>query len=120
MVVLEVRSVAAAVGDVDPAATAYAHRTHEVFGSAWGAQGMDDALDAAWSAVTPQLRGMYAACSSDTRPELARVAYPGATYDRLAEIKRRYDPDNVFHRGITVDPASGETAPVGPGVRATG
>ena len=25
-----------------------------------------------------------------------RVAYPGATWDRLAEVKARYDPTDLF------------------------
>ena len=25
-----------------------------------------------------------------------RAAYPGPTWDRLLEIKRRYDPDDLF------------------------
>ena len=36
-----------------------------------------------------------------------RNAYPGATWDRLVEIKKRYDPDNVF-RGNHNIPVSGE------------
>jgi FAD/FMN-containing dehydrogenase len=31
-------------------------------------------------------------------------AYPDATYARLAAIKRRYDPDNVFRRNQNVEP----------------
>jgi hypothetical protein len=36
-----------------------------------------------------------------------RTAYPGATWDRLAAIKRRYDPTNLFHLNQNVAPADG-------------
>ncbi len=42
---------------------------------------------------------------TDEGPERVHDAYPGATWDRLASIKRRYDPDNVFHRNQNVPPA---------------
>jgi FAD/FMN-containing dehydrogenase len=32
-------------------------------------------------------------------------AYPPATLERLAEVKRRYDPDNLFRRSLNVHPA---------------
>ena len=41
----------------------------------------------------------------DEGPARVRDAYPGATYDRLAAIKRQYDPDNVFRRNQNVAPA---------------
>ena len=36
--------------------------------------------------------------------EAVRAAY-GPNYDRLVEIKRRYDPENVFHLNHNIDPA---------------
>jgi FAD/FMN-containing dehydrogenase len=35
-------------------------------------------------------------------------AYPPATLARLREVKRRYDPDNLFRRNINVAPADGQ------------
>ena len=39
---------------------------------------------------------------SETR---VRAAYAGATWDRLAEIKSRYDPTNLFRLNQNVPPA---------------
>jgi hypothetical protein len=36
-----------------------------------------------------------------------RAAYPGATWDRLAEIKGRYDPTNLFRLNQNIPPATG-------------
>ena len=38
-------------------------------------------------------------------PERVRDAYPGPTYDRLAQIKARYDPENLFRLNQNVPPA---------------
>jgi FAD/FMN-containing dehydrogenase len=35
-----------------------------------------------------------------------RAAYPAATFDRLAAIKRRYDPDNLFRLNQNIPPAA--------------
>ncbi len=39
-------------------------------------------------------------------PDRIRDAYPEATYARLAEIKRAYDPDNLFKLNQNVPPAA--------------
>jgi FAD/FMN-containing dehydrogenase len=33
-----------------------------------------------------------------------REAYPGRTWDRLVEVKRRYDPDNLFRLNQNIPP----------------
>ena len=35
-----------------------------------------------------------------------REAYPTATYERLAEVKRAYDPNNVFRLNQNIVPAA--------------
>jgi FAD/FMN-containing dehydrogenase len=44
----------------------------------------------------------YAGFIGDEGEEGVRRAYPAATLKRLAEVKRRYDPDNLFHMNLNV------------------
>ena len=37
--------------------------------------------------------------------ERVREAYPAETYERLAKIKRHYDPENVFRFNQNISPA---------------
>jgi FAD/FMN-containing dehydrogenase len=70
----------------------------------------DDEANVSWarerfSAVEPFTRGAYVNFLSDTGSADARSAYPPATYARLAELKRRYDPSNLFHINHNIIPA---------------
>jgi FAD/FMN-containing dehydrogenase len=59
-----------------------------------------------WDALRPQMIdvGTYVNALSEQDDHRIRVTY-GAKYDRLAAIKGRYDPGNVFHRNANIKPA---------------
>ncbi len=101
---VELRSMGGAHAEVDPLATAFAHRQQEVFVAAWFEPVALAEQDRAWSVIAPRLSGLYAAYTSDVRPQLLADAFPGETLERLRAIKRRYDPDNLFRRGLVVTP----------------
>ena len=47
----------------------------------------------------------YIGFLGDDGEEGVRRAYPPATLERLAEVKRQYDPDNLFRLNLNVPPA---------------
>jgi FAD/FMN-containing dehydrogenase len=60
-----------------------------------------------WTALQPHSRGIgsYVNAISDEGDDAQVRASYGAKYDRLAAIKTKYDPDNVFHRNANIKPA---------------
>jgi FAD/FMN-containing dehydrogenase len=46
----------------------------------------------------------YVGFIGDEGEEGVRRAYPPATLERLARVKRRYDPDNLFRMNLNVTP----------------
>jgi FAD/FMN-containing dehydrogenase len=93
-------------------ATAFPHRRRRlivnvaaVYGSA-----KEDAVHGAWAdeAVAALRRGADAAYVNflgDEGTDRVRSAYPADTWDRLAAVKRSYDPENVFRLNQNVPPA---------------
>ena len=108
---IQLRVFGGAMGRVPADATALAHRSATVqvtmmsafldeesapFATAWNRS--------LFGALEPKSRGVYANFLEDEGDARIRAAYPGETYDRLVSIKRRYDPQNVFHRNQNIRP----------------
>jgi FAD/FMN-containing dehydrogenase len=49
--------------------------------------------------------GVYVNFLADEGEARIREAYPGSTWDRLAAIKGRYDPTNLFRLNQNIPPA---------------
>jgi Berberine and berberine like len=105
-------SMGGAVSRVANEATAYYHRdvahTMTVI-SGWPERGADAAnvswVKEVWRSLEPQLDNrVYVNELHDEGAERIRGAY-GPTYARLAALKRRYDPDNVFRLNQNIQPA---------------
>jgi hypothetical protein len=61
-----------------------------------------------WSALQPHSiadGGGYINANTDYADDGIRSAYGAAKYERLAQVKAGYDPDNVFHVNVNVQPA---------------
>jgi FAD/FMN-containing dehydrogenase len=111
-VTIELRGLGGgAFGRVPPDATAFAHRDAEVLLVAAamlppGAPPEGPArVLAAWPAVAANGSGAYIGFLGSAGAADVAAAYPPATYERLAAIKRHYDPGNVFRRNHNVRPA---------------
>jgi hypothetical protein len=109
---VQLRVLGGAIARVPDDATAYAHRTSEIMVNvAVFYEGDADRPEKlAWAqetigAIRQSDEGAYVNFVGDEGEARIRAAYPGATYDRLAEIKRRYDPDNLFRLNQNIPPA---------------
>jgi len=100
-----------AVARVDPTATAVPHRQpgwNLVLPSVWTDPAANEA-NIAWTrdtfaAMRPHLGGgRWLNYLGDDQDGAIAAAY-GPNYDRLREIKRRHDPENVFHLNHNIRP----------------
>ena len=112
MAVVQLRVLGGAMARVPADATAFAHRGRGLL--AFAAAVYEDpataAEHAAWvdglvAALHPGEPDEYVNFLGTVGPERVRRAYPGSTWDRLREVKRRYDPHNLFRLNHNVPPA---------------
>jgi FAD/FMN-containing dehydrogenase len=114
MRVAQLRVLGGAMARVPADATAFAHRTSRIMVNvAAFYEGADDRIaKEAWVAdFVAALRqgdaGAYVNFLGDEGEARVHAAYPGSTWDRLAAIKARYDPTNLFRLNQNVPPADG-------------
>lgn len=104
------RGAADRVGEAE---TAFAHRPGE-YDIGFMAQWTDPAEDvehmawarSAWDAMRPHSSGAYLLnFLQDESPDVIRAAF-GASYERLTELKRKYDPTNFFSLNLNIKAAA--------------
>jgi FAD/FMN-containing dehydrogenase len=112
MRVAQLRVLGGAMARVPTDATAFAHRRSPIMVNvAAFYDGSDDrVVREAWvadfaAALHQGDSGAYVNFVGDEGPERVRAAYPGSTWDRLAAIKGRYDPANLFRVNHNIPPA---------------
>jgi FAD/FMN-containing dehydrogenase len=101
-----------ALAEVDPSTAVFAGRTGLAvnINGVWTERGGADDDSAwvrrEWEAIHPYSTGVYVNFLDDEAPSRIAAAY-GTAGSRLAELKRRYDPDNVFCNNHNILPAAG-------------
>jgi FAD/FMN-containing dehydrogenase len=115
MRVAQIRVLGGAMARIPADATAFAHRSSRIMVNvASFYEGPEDRpVREAWvrefaAALRQEDHGAYVGFLADEGEERVREAYPGRTWDRLAEIKRRYDPTNLFRLNQNIRPENDE------------
>jgi FAD/FMN-containing dehydrogenase len=113
MAVAQLRALGGAMARVPPEATAFAHRGRRIMVNvaALYQQPEELASHTAWAndfaaVLTQGEPNAYVNFLADEGAARVRQAYPGPTWDRLAAIKQRYDPANLFRLNQNIPPAS--------------
>ena len=112
MAVTQLRVLGGAMARVPADATAFAHRQSRIMVMLVAVYGNLDEKPTheAWvenfmTTLRQDDHGAYVNFIGDEGEARVRAAYPGGTWERLAKIKARCDPTNLFHLNQNVPPA---------------
>jgi FAD/FMN-containing dehydrogenase len=112
MAVTQLRVLGGAIVRVPDDATAFAHRKSRIMANVGALYGtpQEAPIHRAWvdegvDVLRQSDTGAYVNFVADEGESGVRAAYPGDTWKRLAEIKRRYDPTNLFRLNQNIPPA---------------
>ncbi|HEY4276618.1 MAG TPA: FAD-binding oxidoreductase [Conexibacter sp.] len=112
MAYTQLRVLGGAVARVPDRATAFGHRGAKMMLNVAAMYANPDEgpehkawVDSLATALSDGTDAAYVGFLGDDGDQSLRRAYPPATLERLAEVKRRYDPDDLFHRNLNVHPA---------------
>ncbi|MEX1168592.1 MAG: FAD-binding oxidoreductase [Chloroflexota bacterium] len=109
---IQIRALGGAMAAVPADATAFAHRDAPIMlliitpyedpatepeHAAW--------TRALYEALAPNDAGVYSNFLETEGEARIKAAYPRGAYERLAEIKRRYDPANLFRQNQNIRPS---------------
>ena len=113
MKAVQLRVLGGALARVPGDATAFGHRDSGLFinVAAMYADGGEKPTHDAWvngvaEALGQNGGGGYVGFMGEEDEATLRAAYPGETWDRLRELKGRYDPDNLFRLNHNIPPAA--------------
>jgi FAD binding domain/Berberine and berberine like len=111
--VAQLRVLGGAMARVPADATAFAHRGSKIMVNLVSSyQGPDDQpVRQAWvegfaAALQQGDQGAYVGFLGDEGQGRVHQAYPGSTWERLAAVKARYDPTNLFRGNHNIPPAT--------------
>ncbi|MBK9925343.1 MAG: FAD-binding oxidoreductase [Anaerolineales bacterium] len=111
MAVTQLRVLGGAMGRVPADATAFAHRESKIMANLAALYGNPDEKEQHEAWVTKyekKLRqsdkGAYVNFLGAVDQKRVRAAYPGDTWKRLGQIKKKYDPTNLFHLNQNIIP----------------
>jgi FAD/FMN-containing dehydrogenase len=113
MSVTQLRVLGGAMGRVPSEATAFAHRDRALMVNVGAIyeDPADAATHEAWvdglaTTLSQGSTGAYVGFLGDEGESRVQEAYPGKTWDRLRDIKLRYDPTNLFHLNQNIPPSA--------------
>jgi FAD/FMN-containing dehydrogenase len=111
----QVRVLGGAVARVPVEATAYAHRQAPIMVNlaAFYETAEEQTTRQRWleqfaADLDQGNTAAYVNFLGDEGPARVRAAYPPVTWKRLVEVKRRYDPGNLFQLNQNIRPSTGE------------
>ena len=113
MRVAQLRVLGGAMARVPAEATAFAHRASRlmvnvaaIYGRPEEAEDHEAWVDRFAAALRNGDARAYVNFLGDEGQARVREAYPGSTWERLAAVKRRYDPTNLFHLNQNIPPTT--------------
>ncbi len=113
MAVAQIRVLGGAMARVSAEATAFAHRSSRIMVNVAALYERPDqvAVHEPWvtgfaAALRQEDSGAYVGFLGEEDEARVREAYPGSTFERLAAIKGRYDPTNLFRLNQNIPPAT--------------
>jgi len=109
--ITQIRVISGAMGETDTSATAFSHRERQVLLALITpfTEGDDAPIDwtkAYFEELRPKALGVYSNFLEAEGNARIREAYPTGTFERLREVKRSWDPGNLFRLNQNIPPAA--------------